>query len=376
MGKKQHSLLFTTGIIYFVILLLFVGVRIIVQVVDFPISAEILDYIASGIIQIGFMFLLPIVAFSLMQKQKVKKTFTDFGYAKINLKSILVCILIGFFCYFLNILISSFFGTIIRLCGYENPPSSATGSVGDYSVLAFILNVITVAILPAVCEETTHRGLLLKGFSTLGIKKAIIFSSLLFGLMHLNINQFFYATVLGFIIALTVIISKNIFPAIIIHFMNNFLSVYFDFARHNNWFGKGLYEFFTTFLYSENFISFFITNCLVLVVLLFTIVFLFTILLKETRIKKVNNMLTDIAQINKEFNEGDPVYQNDPNLANLHNLNNLMKQYNIKSLNSMVFTDLEMKERRKSTLFEILLLVSCFVVSGLVTAFTFIWGII
>lgn len=121
MGKKQHSLLFTTGIIYFVILLLFVGVRIIVQVVDFPISAEILDYIASGIIQIGFMFLLPIVAFSLMQKQKVKKTFTDFGYAKINLKSILVCILIGFFCYFLNILISSFFGTSVNITATAVP---------------------------------------------------------------------------------------------------------------------------------------------------------------------------------------------------------------------------------------------------------------
>ena len=375
MGKKQHSLLFTTSIIYFVILLLFVSVRTIVQLVEFPISNEMLDYIASGIIQIGFMFLIPVVVFSLMQKQKVKKTFTDFGYAKINFKSILVCILIGFFCYFLNILISSFFGTIIRMCGYESMPSTSSAA-GDYSFLTFILNVVTVAVLPAICEETTHRGLLLKGFSNLGIKKAIILSSILFGLMHLNINQFFYATVLGFIMALTVIISKNIFPAIIIHFMNNFLSVYFDFAVHKNWFGKGLYQFFTMFLYSENFISFFITNCLVLVVLLFTIVFLFSILLKETRIKKVNNMLSDIAQINKEFNAGDPVYQNNPNLANLHSLNNLMKQYNIKSLNSMVFTDLELKERRKSTLFEIMLLVSCFVVGGLVTAFTFIWGII
>ena len=179
MGKKQHSLLFTTGIIYFVILFLFVGVRITVQLVDFPISDEVLDYIASGIVQIGFMFLLPIIVYSLMQKQKVKKTFSDFGYAKINFKSILVCILIGFFCYFLNILLSSFFGTIIRMCGYENSPSVSSSQTGNYSILSFILNVVTVAILPAICEETTHRGLLLKGFSTLGIKKAIIFSSLL-----------------------------------------------------------------------------------------------------------------------------------------------------------------------------------------------------
>ena len=114
--------------------------------------------------------------------------------------------------------------------GYESAPTVSNAVSGDYSILSFIVNVLLVAILPAVCEETTHRGLLLKGLSSLGIRNSVIISSLLFGLMHLNINQFFYATVLGFVIALTVIISKNIFPAIIIHFMNNFLSVFFDFA--------------------------------------------------------------------------------------------------------------------------------------------------
>ena len=103
-------------------------------------------------------------------------------------------------------------------------------------------------------------------------------------------------------------------------------------------------------------------------------IFLILLLATSAYATNINDEIS--SSINKEFNEGDPVYQNNPNLANLHNLNNLMKQYNIKSLNSMVFTDLEMKERRKSTLFEILLLISCFVVSGLVTAFTFVWGII
>ena len=86
-------------------------------------------------------------------------------------------------------------------------------------------------------------------------------------------------------------------------------------------------------------------------------------------------MLSDIAKINQEFTQGTPAYQQDPNLVNLHNLNNLMKQYNIKSLNSMVFTDWEIKEK-KVTAMEILLLVACLVVGGLVTSFTFVWGII
>ena len=372
--KKQSSL-FSAGLIYFIILFLFVGVRVFNYFVELPISAEIFDLIFTLIVQVGLMFLFPVFMFSIMQKQKPKETFKQFGYNKINIVSILTSVLIGVLCYFLNLSIASFFGTIIRMCGYETAPTVAGGVAGDYSVTAFLLNVLTVAILPAICEETAHRGLLLKGFSSLGIKKAIILSSLLFGLMHLNINQFFYATVLGFIIALTAIISKNIIPAIIIHFMNNFLSVYFDFATTNSWFGDDIYRFFTQVLYSDNFISFFITNCLVLCFLIFTIVFLFTILLKNTRIKKVNNMLTDIAKINQEYNQGLPEYQNNPNLANLHNLNNLMKQYNIKSLTSMVFTDLEIKTN-KSTATEKILLISMFTIGILVTVFTFIWGII
>lgn len=373
--KKQTALL-STGIIYFIILFLFVGVRVFNYFVELPISAELFDLIFTIIVQVGLMFLFPVFVFSIMQKQKPKETFNQFGYNKINVVSILTSIAIGVLCYFLNLSIASFFGTIIRMCGYETAPTVASsGAAGNYSITAFFLSVLTVAVLPAICEETTHRGLLLKGFSSLGIKMSIILSSLLFGLMHLNVNQFFYATVLGFIIALTAIISKNILPAIIIHFMNNFLSVYFDFARVNNWFGKGVYEFFTNVLYSDNFISFFITNCLVLCFLIFAIVFLFTILLKNTRIKKVNNMLTDIAKINQEYNEGLPEYQNNSNLANLHNLNNLMKQYNIKSLSSMVFTDLEIKTN-KPTITEKILLISVFTIGILVTVFTFIWGII
>lgn len=373
--KKQHSILFSATLTYFIIITAFVLVRILVQIIDVPLSIEILDIIATSIVQVGILFCFSIFMFSFLRKQKIKKTFTEFGFTKINLFSIIISIFIGILCYFLNISIASFFGSIIRMCGYENAPTLASASSGDYSITAFIINVITVAILPAICEETAHRGLLLKGFSTLGIKKAIILSSLLFGLMHLNVNQFFYATVLGFIIALTVIISKNIIPAIIIHFMNNFLSVYFDFATTNNWFASDVYKFFTTLLYSENFISFFITNCLVLLALITAIVFLFTMLLKETRIKKVQRTINDIAKINQEYNQGSSIYQNNPNLVNLHQLNSLMQQYNFKSLNSMVFTDLEIRTK-KVTPIEKLGIISCFIVGGLVTIFTFIWGVI
>ena len=370
---KKRSTIFNSLLIYFIALIIFVCIRILVLVIEFPFDDTILEYVSTFFIQIGVMFLLPIVLFSKLEKQKVRTTFNNFNYKKIGFSVVLISIFIGFFCYFFNIAIASFFGSIIRLFGFEDAPTLYSSS-GDFSTVSFILQVVFVALLPAICEETMHRGLLIKGLSSLGIKSAVIISSILFGLMHMNVNQLFYTAILGFIIALSVVIAKSIIPAMIIHFMNNFLSVYFSFATSNHWFGEGIYNFIKQYLYSNSIIYYFFSSFFVLAVLLSVIVVLFMFLLKETRIKKVKNMLKDIADINKEYSSSETLNENE-NVSNLYNLNNLMGQYNINGFSSMIFTKQENK-KTKLKINELLLLIFCFLIGGLVTAFTFIWGML
>ena len=50
-------------------------------------------------------------------------------------------------------------------------------------------------------------------------------SSLYFGMMHGNLNQFFYATVLGIFMAFLVKITNSIYSSILLHFIFNFKSV-------------------------------------------------------------------------------------------------------------------------------------------------------
>ena len=181
---------FNTNLIYFIMLTLFVVVRIVSSVVDFSfMSADLSDAVFTFVIQVGLMFLLPIFMFSKLQKQPVKKTFSDFKYKAISPLAILYSVLIGVFCYLLNIAISSFFGGLIGLFGYEQGAGVSTATT-DTSIYGFILQVLLVAVLPAICEETTHRGMLIYGYSMLGIKRAVIFSSLMFGLMHFSMQQF------------------------------------------------------------------------------------------------------------------------------------------------------------------------------------------
>lgn len=373
-GKvKKNSTLFNAMLTYFVLLVLFVVVRILFLEVDFP-SSNLADILTTLFVQGGILFCGSVFLFSLLNKQKPRETFGQFGFKKIKAYPIFLCIILGIVCYVLNVFVANFFSFLIEFMGYEKLPSVSGG--GDFSVLAFLTQVLTTCLLPAICEETANRGLLLKGSASLGITASVILSSIFFGLMHLNVNQFFYATVLGFILAFSVITTKSIFPGMIIHFMNNFLSTYFSFAGVNNWFLGDLPNLFVKFIYGNGQFLPFLFRCILVVVLIVAVlVILFSMLLKETRIKGVQNMLNDISAIRKEYSASPETFNNDANFMNLHEINNLMGEYNIKSLKSMVFTDLENK-KVKPTAREIVVISACAILGGLITLFTFIWGVL
>ena len=51
------------------------------------------------------------------------------------------------------------------------------------------LNLVVIALLPAVVEEFIFRGLIFNGYKRRNPLMAIILSALLFGFIHMNINQ-------------------------------------------------------------------------------------------------------------------------------------------------------------------------------------------
>ena len=91
-----------------------------------------------------------------------------------------------------------------------------------------IFYVITVSIVPALVEEFAMRGLVLGSLRKYGNMFAVVMSSLLFGLMHGNLTQFVFAFITGIGLGLCVIISDSLWPAITVHFINNFMSIVLD----------------------------------------------------------------------------------------------------------------------------------------------------
>ena len=176
-----------------------------------------------------------------MQPKSRLWLFRAFEFKKMSSKVLGFTIILGLMMFVFNIFVSSLFNGILALAGFRFPAGGSGGSFGGIG--GFFVSMILIGVLPGLCEEVEHRGMLMQGFKArLGVKHAVLFTAILFGLMHFNVMQVFFAAVLGYLMGLAGVATKNIWVPIIIHFMNNALATYLSYAGRYGWFGSGFYE--------------------------------------------------------------------------------------------------------------------------------------
>lgn len=92
----------------------------------------------------------------------------------------------------------------------------------DFSWPAFLpaqlLFIIAIGVLPAFIEEFNYRGVVLGELAVYHARGAVVFSSVLFALMHCNIAQFLYAFVIGLCIAYFVLKFRSLWVGVAVHF--------------------------------------------------------------------------------------------------------------------------------------------------------------
>ncbi|MBQ3264981.1 MAG: CPBP family intramembrane metalloprotease [Ruminococcus sp.] len=114
--------------------------------------------------------------------------------------------------------------TTFGLFGIEN----TGGSVDAGSQPNVLLYFLTVAILPAFAEEFAFRGIVMGVLRPYSDGLAILVSSATFALMHGNFVQLPFTFCCGIVFAFIDIKTNSLLPSIIVHFLNNGLSVLFD----------------------------------------------------------------------------------------------------------------------------------------------------
>ena len=82
-------------------------------------------------------------------------------------------------------------------------------------------SILFTSLFPSVFEELLMRGVILDGYRHKNILIACLMNGFIFGMIHLNFYQFSYCFISGCLSAYLVFITKSIFSAVLIHFINN-----------------------------------------------------------------------------------------------------------------------------------------------------------
>ena len=159
-------------------------------------------------------FIFPAIIYLIITKQSAKDVLK---LNKLYFKDALLIILLAFVCQ----PIMTFFSLISQFFFENEIGNFVTGIVDS----PYIILILLISVLPAITEEITIRGVVLSGYEDKNIYLACSITGLLFGIMHLDPQQFLYAAVLGFVLALVVRITNSIFASALIHFLINGTSI-------------------------------------------------------------------------------------------------------------------------------------------------------
>lgn len=103
---------------------------------------------------------------------------------------------------------------------------SGTVELNDkYYLFYFLYIFVLVPLLPAIIEEAMFRGVILRGYGSLGAICSILLTSLMFMLMHGSFEQMILQFIGGLAITAVVYLSKNFALGCVMHFTNNLFVV-------------------------------------------------------------------------------------------------------------------------------------------------------
>ena len=138
---------------------------------------------------------------------------------KVGILKIVVLSLIAVASLYLLLPFINFCDALIKSLGYNN---SGELPFAINTWWKYIIALLVMGFLPAVCEETVFRGVVFNGVKNkYGVKIAVVVSALCFCIMHMSLQQMFYPLILGVVLALVVHFSNSLRASIFVHFLNN-----------------------------------------------------------------------------------------------------------------------------------------------------------
>jgi uncharacterized protein len=196
------------------ILVALLGIEILVAAVFIDINGRFMsgDPVAGGIIAV--------FAFGLMLSALM--TYKHLGFAAlihsspISVKAVVGVLTLPVIIFFLGaaVLIEDLLALVVALL----PMTQDQYDMFQQLMAGGAASLITLCVVAPFIEEMLFRGIFLRSFlHQYSVRQSIVFSSLLFGIAHLNIYQAIGAFLLGVVFGWLYVRTRSLWPSIIAH---------------------------------------------------------------------------------------------------------------------------------------------------------------
>lgn len=173
----------------------------------------------SGLLITEYLIiLLPSLLFIYLKKLPVRR------FLRLNplgIKNLVLVPLIMVLSYPVSVFFNYIGFMFINAFGHLQPnPIPTPGNSGE-----LLTGFLIIALTPGICEEVMFKGLVLNGYRKLGRKKAIIYSSILFGIFHFNLQNLLGPIYLGIVLGVIFTRTNSLYASILGHTANNAIAL-------------------------------------------------------------------------------------------------------------------------------------------------------
>lgn len=232
--KTSSGLGWTLLISLGVMILLEIIMTIFLKVIGYPFGnagvfggmSPIMYFLQIGMSYSLFLF----VPFAFYVKIR-KLQFVDIlPFQRVSIGVAFCCILMGVAVCMLSNLPANWVVNILKSLGFSGEVPSYPKTENLYANILYAINTM---IIPPLVEEFVFRGVILGSLRKFGDGIAIFGSALLFGLFHGNFIQMPFAFLSGLIFAFIIVRTGNLWITVIIHAINNGLSLASEFLSRS-----------------------------------------------------------------------------------------------------------------------------------------------
>lgn len=206
MNSKKANRLFLS-----VVLMHFVLIFVLIVSSQFFSLGIVLNLLVSQL-----TILLPACISIFLNKKKIG--ISDLGFQKMKLSTVFLTILYTLLCMPLITVVNA-----ITMLFVDNTVIAISSEI---LALPFPVSLLIIAMIGPFSEEFVFRGIIYHSYRKDGnALGAVVLSALVFGFMHMNLNQAGYAFVIGIALAVLMIATGSIWAPMVMHFMINGQSV-------------------------------------------------------------------------------------------------------------------------------------------------------